>query len=433
MAGAPQPAGPAVTFGNAAQRVHPYTNFQWYLSESRNGVYFAAFTSEGLDRARFHDMVAEVMALAPQLNWHADNRRQAHIDVRPFDLDDIVTFEEVDSFDDFPDRVIAPNEDIFEDPALPTFRAACYTLRGGAGPDGNRSFILYRSSHALMEGADTAAVVRGRQSEHDEAARSVVRPWARIAAIALGIAYIPLNFAVTAFLGYKPGTGSMTSLTLDRRELKRVATTMGVSQRTLMFALVLYGFYRQPDGGRRSRTLSYTNLSPRRAEGDDAFMKLRMHVLKIPGKPTFADYARELDRRLAADARDVSWLQIQYSAFFGIHRRIARLLPFLYGRRFFGFVPQDILLSLIPPHGAGGLFSGFGINDIYCGSYTAGVNCCVIVPQRDRVSLSIYCPTGVLDRTSAICALSRDLGISADLPTTAAARDATSARSPAVA
>lgn len=412
----------------APGEVHPYTDFQWYLSGGRNAVYFGAFTRDRLTRERWRDMVADVMALAPQLHLRSDHRRQAHVDARPFDLDDIVSFAEVESFDGFPDRVVAPNEDLFDDPRLPAFRAECYALRDGETGDGNRSFILYRSSHALMEGADTAAVVRGRQSDHAAGARSVVKPWARLAALALGIVYVPLNYAVTALFGQRPGTSSMATLTFDRRELKRKAAELGVGQRSLIFALVMYGFYHRAGG--RSHTISYTNLSSRRAEGDDAFLKLRMHALKIPDRPDFADYVREFERRLAADNRDVSWLQIQYGAFFAIHRRIARVLPFLYGRRFFGFVPQEFLLSLIPPHAAGGLFAPFGINDIYCGSYTAGINCCVIVPQQDRVSLSIYCPTEVLGRISDIAGLSREIGISAEIPARAA-RAAIKARSAA--
>ncbi len=126
----------------ALQRTVRDTNFQWYLSRARNTVYFAAFSPVAMTPASFRAMVADVVALAPQLNLRHDDGLQAHVDARPFDLGDVISFATVPSFAGFPDAVLGPNEDLFNDPRLPCFRAACFVLADGA-PGENRSFVLY--------------------------------------------------------------------------------------------------------------------------------------------------------------------------------------------------------------------------------------------------------------------------------------------------
>jgi hypothetical protein len=123
---------------------------------------------------------------------------------------------------------------------------------------------------------------------------------------------------------------------------------------------------------------------------------------------------------------------MHYNTIFGMHRRIERLFPFLYGRRFFGFVPYDFVLSLVPPHLSGGMFGDLELNAVYCGSHTPGVNCCVIVPQADRVTLNVYGPEPLLDRAAGIAKLLAELEISR-VPPSPAAMAAISARSPGVA
>ena len=55
------------------------------------------------------------------------------------------------------------NEDLFDDPTLPCFRASCWALAPGAQkPGGNIGMILFRFSHALMEGVDAALQVVDR-------------------------------------------------------------------------------------------------------------------------------------------------------------------------------------------------------------------------------------------------------------------------------
>lgn len=414
---------------SGSARIHPFTNFQWYLTAARNSVYFAAFSRERISPDQFRVFVGQLLTLAPQLNWRNDDRGQMHIDLSPVAPDDVGSYHEVDSFDGFPDRVLGPNPDVFADRALPSFRADCYALRDGETIEGNRSFVVMRASHALMEGVDSARVLRGLPAGHPPPERPPKAPLARAAAIAIGLLFVPLNYIITAALDRGRKGWGIGTVTFSRTDLKRAATSLGVQQRSLIYSLIMCGFY--DPGGRttKKRTIGYSNLPPRRADGDDAYVRLQMRATRIRHRQNFAEYVQQLDRQLASAGRGASWHQLQFDAFFGIHRRIAKLLPSFYRRRFFGYVPYDFLLSLVPPHLPGtGLFEEFGFNDVYCGSYAAGVNCCVIVPQRDRVSLNIYCPTRDLARLADITDLAGTAGVST-LPGAATARLAMSARS----
>lgn len=391
-------------------RIHPFTNFQWYLTAGRNTVYFAAFSPVRITEEAFLVFVGQLLSLAPQLNLRSDERHQVHIDMSPVPAEAVGMYRMVESLDEYPDKVAGPNSDLFDDPERPAFRAECYVLSKGQAKDGNRSFVLMRAPHALMEGVDTSRLMRGLPAGHPPPIPPIRAPLRRIAAFGLGILFVPLNYVVTGLLNRNREEWGIGTLTLDRSELKRAAASLGVQQRSLIFALVMRGYY---DPGARRRTLGYTNLPSRRNEGDDAYVRLQMRTTRMQHDLEFEPYVRQLDRQLANEKGGSSWTQLQNDAFFSVHRRIARLLPFLYRRRFFGYVPYDFLLSLVPPHLSGtGLFEHFGFNDVYCGSHTPGVNCCVIVPQRDRVSLNIYCPVRDLPRTSDIEALARAMGVS---------------------
>ena len=208
------------------------------------------------------------------------------------------------------------------------------------------------------------------------------------------------------------GERGVRTLALSRPDLKRVAAELGVQQRTLIFALITYGIGHARGRLWRPHVIGYTNLTARRFDGDDTFVRLRMQNATIRGHRDFNAYVRRLDEKLTRDGRERLRIQMHYNAIFGIHRRIARLFPGLYGRRFFGFAPYDYLLSLLPPHTPGGEFAEYKTNAIYCGAFQRGTNCVVIVPQQDRVTLGFYCPTRVLARMSGIEEVAETLGVS---------------------
>ncbi|MGV8840158.1 MAG: hypothetical protein ACWA6X_07620 [Bauldia sp.] len=408
------PAGLAVP-GQAPQEFRD-ANFQWYLSRARNTVYFAAYSPKRLSRDDFRRMTADIVGLAPQLNLRHDDRKQAHVDARPFDLDALITYSELPSFDGYPDKVVGPNHDLFEHRTLPNFRAACFVLPEGiVDESGNRTLVLFRASHALMEGVDTAQVLRGRPSNHRTPQSPKRRLWHRFTTGLVAAVAAPTNFIIEAVHWRRAPVG-MRTLSFPKAPLKKIAADLGVNQRSVLFAIVMYGIYhtgaksgRPPT--RRRRVIGYSNLARERYAGDDDFVRLRMQVATMPYRKGFAAYVKELDGKLNKAGSRSLGLQMHYNAIMGIHRRIDRVAPFLYGPWFFSFVPYDFVLSLVPPHNPGGVFAHLGLNTVYAGSHTPGVNCCVIVPQGETVTLNVYGARPLLDRIDGIETLLSALGV----------------------
>lgn len=391
-----------------------FTDFQWYFSNARNTVYWAAFTDNATPE-RFRALVARLIELAPQLGWRQDDRNHTHVDMKPFPVERIIAWHEVSTLDGLPDAALQHSEDLFDDPTLPCFRASCWSLPPGTRTDGNSAMILFRFSHALMEGVDAALLLRARDSVHElpptEPGKRIPQ---RILSHILAALLMPGHFVSAALHRSKPSDFKMKTLVLDRHDLRRVANDLGVQQRTLLFALVMYGVYGVAMGAKprlKPQIAAYSRLSSRRVAGDDDFMRMRMHLTMIRNKPTFAAYVQALEKTLAGVKPESLGFQMHYNAVLSLHRRLSRIIPFAYGRRFFHYLPYEFVLSLVPPQKNAGEFSDFHFNDIYCGSHTPGVNCCVFTPQQDRFSLNIYGNTAVMARFDKIGALAAELGI----------------------
>jgi hypothetical protein len=398
----------------ASQSGHPFTNFQWYFSRSRNTVFFGAYAREALSEAAFLNAVRAALALAPQLNWRQDDAGQRHVDVRPFPVEAIAAYAEVDSFDGFPDSVLTHGLDIFDDPALPCFRARCYVLKHGAH-EGRRSFVLFQTSHALMEGADSSALVRGLMSVHEAKPKArtvgaVGRFGLRLAALAIA----PANLVMARYHQGHLKQSAFVTMTVDRDSLKRAATHYGVQQRSILFGAVLYGiFHAAPAGPSRTkaRLIGYTRLSARRFDGDDDFMKLRVHMARVKSALSFADYVRGLDALLEKDASNATGMQLLYNTVLGVHKRLCRLIPWAYDRKFFSFVPYDFVFSLVPPHLETGRFAGLRFEEIYCGTYTPGANAVIMVPYRNGLSFSFSVDDPMRRRLPGVAALLGEIGV----------------------
>lgn len=391
-------------------------NFQWYLARARHTVYFAAFSARRMSYDDFKSVLVDVTRLAPQMHFRHDDKAQAHVDARPYALDDVMDYREVPSLEGYPDRVLGPEDfRLFANPRLPNFRASCHVLSEGTSDrQGNRSVLVFRASHALMEGVDSAAVLRGRQSDHGLKRSERKRLWARFVTGLVSVVTVPANLVIAGIQWRKTEDCTLRTMSFGRSPMKHAARRLGVKQRSLLFALVMYGLHHVGRDGpptKRRHLIGYSNLDSERVQGDDDYLRLRMQISTLPYRETFADYAREMDARLGRAGNKSLHLQMHYNAIMGVHRRFARVVPFLYGRRFFNFVPYDFVLSLVPPHMNGGAFAELQLNNVYCGSHTPGVNCCVFAASGDRVTLNIYGPDWLLDRMGGITALVEDLGI----------------------
>ena len=91
----------------AAVNKHPqalFTDFQWFLYEARDTVFFTAFSKTSFDKQALNNLVAEMVALAPQLTHGFVGARPG----QPFPqhlLDAITVSRYVDEFDGYPGQV----------------------------------------------------------------------------------------------------------------------------------------------------------------------------------------------------------------------------------------------------------------------------------------------------------------------------------------
>jgi hypothetical protein len=90
----------------AAVDRHPqalFSDFQWFLFEARDAVYFTAFSQKTFDKDSVANIVAEMVALAPQLTHGFVGAKPG----QPFPkhlLDAITDVRIVDDFDGYPDN-----------------------------------------------------------------------------------------------------------------------------------------------------------------------------------------------------------------------------------------------------------------------------------------------------------------------------------------
>src|SRR5687767_9306940 len=142
-----------------------FSDFQWFLFEAKDAVYFTAFSKLALNREELYRIVAEMVALAPQLTHGFVGARPGE----PFPqhlLDAITKVTMVDDFEGYPDKVLGRSIDIYGQDDLPLFRVEAVVRRGGPDELGRASLVQVRASHALLEGSDSALLTRSSSAAH---------------------------------------------------------------------------------------------------------------------------------------------------------------------------------------------------------------------------------------------------------------------------
>ncbi|RYE53781.1 MAG: hypothetical protein EOP18_08560, partial [Rhizobiaceae bacterium] len=228
----------------AAVSKHPqalFTDFQWFLYEARDTVFFTAFSKTTFDKQTLGNLVADMVALAPQLSHGFVGARPG----QPFPqhlLDAITHVEDVDSFDGYPDKWLGKSEDIFAKDDLPLFRVQAAVRRGGPDAEGRASIIQVRSSHALLEGSDSALLTRSASAGHGVMSdkSNKVGLGARIKGTLRGWGMTFLYVTLANLLAPPEKPWGFKTLALKRHRLRLLANKLGVRQRSLMFALVTH-------------------------------------------------------------------------------------------------------------------------------------------------------------------------------------------------
>jgi len=370
-----------------------FTDFQWFLFAGKDTIFFTAFSKESFDKEKLKSLAARVVALAPQLTHGFAGARPGH----PFtetQLDAITSVEIVDDFEGYPDKWLSKSEDIFEHPDMPLFRFMAATRRGGPDGEGRASIIQVRAAHCVLEGSDAALLTRsqtaghGIQSNKDNKVPLGTRVTGALKA-GLGAA-IHLFFAHVLSPPEKPWL--FRTLPIERDRVRRLANRLGVRQRSLYFALVTHALHSPSDRRLNAEvvTAAYTMLDTKRTAVDDDFFRVRALMAKFPYRDDFVEYVKGVDKTLdEIESKDITAFQVQVLALFSMHRALHRVLPFLYGSRFWRFSGRaDTVLTLVPPHRTFGPVTEWMMEPIYCGAYHPASNICTFCPGREYMTLN---------------------------------------------
>ena len=381
----------------AAVRDNPqalFTDFQWFLFEGKDTVFYTAFSRNAVDKDGLTNLVAGMVNLAPQLSHGFVGARPG----QPFPkhlLDAITSVEIVDEFDGYPDKWITKSPDIFERKDLPLFRVMAAVRRGGPDAQGRVSLIQVRSSHALMEGSDSALLTRsansahGTMSDHTNKVGLGAKLSGKLSAWMMTWTYIILANLLAP--GEQPW--GFKTLALKRHRLRLLANRIGVRQRSLMFALVSYALNGEgPDKHMDRKVIgaAYTMLDGTRHDADDDFFRVRALQAKFKVKDDFVEFVREVDDTIGKiETKDITQFQIAINAMFKALRRINSITKSLPGARFWRFNGgNDLVLTLVPPHRTYGPLTEGMIEPIYCGAWHSASNICTFCPGREYVTFN---------------------------------------------
>ncbi len=370
-----------------------FTNFQWFLFAGKDTIFFTAFSRETFDKERLKQLVAQVVALAPQLTHGFIGARPGH-PLTESQLDAITSVEMVDAFDGYPDKWLGKSNDIFDQPDLPLFRFMAATRRGGPDGEGRASIIQVRAAHCVLEGSDSALLSRSQTASHgiQKNRDNKVPLGQRIrGVIGAGIG-VTLHLFFAHVLSPPDKPFGFRTLPLERDRMRRLASRLGVRQRSLYFAVVTHALHSDTDHRHNERviTAAYTMLDTRRNAVDDDFFRVRVLNAKFPYVADFVDYVRNVDKVVSEiETSDVTSFQVRTLALFTLHRKVQRLFPFLYGPRFWRFSgATDTVLTLVPPHRTFGPVTEWMMEPIYCGAYHPAQNITTFCPGREFMTLN---------------------------------------------
>jgi hypothetical protein len=388
-----------------------FTDFQWFLYEGRDTVFYTAFSTQSFDKEQMGNIVAEMVALAPQLTHGFFGARPG----QPFPkhtLDAITSVEYVDEFDGYPDKWLGKSADIFDRNDLPLFRVMAAVRKGGPDAQGRASILQVRSSHALLEGSDSALLTRSQSAAHGVMSDKTnkIGLWARIvgtlSAWSMTLTYVGLGLLLAPPekpFGFK-------TLAISRHRLRAVANKLGVRQRSLYFALVTYAL--NGDGKEKHMNdkvigAAYTMLDTNRHEADDDFFRVRALQASFPWSEDFVQYARNIDDTIGKiERKDITKFQVMMNTMFKSLRSLNSLASWLPGRRFWRFSAGiKITLTLVPPHRTYGPMTNGMIEPIYCGAWHNSMNICTFCPGRDYVTLNFAIEERLIPMVDKIAAL----------------------------
>ena len=394
-----------------AGRIEPFSNHRWFLANSRLNVHYIAGLEDRIDEQNFREVSRRLLASMPHLLKYESLEHQG---LWPADVDPepLATFEMRDGPAPTVTDLRRDMGQPFADTGAPTYRANCIVADEPNG-EGFRSLVSVETSHAITEGADLADRIRGRLPQtraRRENARSLTT-WQRLAVSLIAPVTAIMHFSMSWLDPRAKHAFGDSELALDRATLRAAAQRLGVTQKALIFALVLYST-RRPANPRWPLWVAFSHLPRERAgDADDDQLAVRLHEIFPRVTGPFEAFAREIGDRLALVKPESAVKMALANRTQAINRFFWRLLPGLYRHGFFGYAPYDILLSMLPPVLPGGDMALFRDARIYAGSGPGRTRACIIVPGSKVVTLSFHADVPTLSRLVALVALADSQGI----------------------
>jgi hypothetical protein len=371
-----------------------FTDFQWFLYEGKDTVFYTAFSKENYDKDSVTNLVANMVVLAPQLTHGFVGAKPGE----PFPkhlLDAITSVETVDSFDGYPDKWIGKSRDIYDRPDLPLFRVMIANLRNGPDAQGRKSIVQVRSSHAVLEGSDSALLTRSQNAAHGVMSNQAnkVSLASRLRGKLRGWMMTWTYIILANLLAPKEKPWGFKTLAIGRHRLRLLANRIGVRQRSLYFALVTYALNGDGPDKHMSKNVigaAYTMLDGKRHDADDDFFRVRALQAKFKVDDDFVTFVRHVDDTVAKiENTDVSKFQVVMLSMFNMLRRLNTLSKKLPGERFWRFNGgMHIVLTLVPPHRTYGPLTEGVVEPIYCGAWHSAANICTFCPSREYVTFN---------------------------------------------
>ena len=404
----------ALARAQAAVNEHPqalFTDFQWFLYEAKDTVFFSAYSKQSFDKDSIGNVVADMVALAPQLTHGYVGARPGQVFPKHI-LDAITHVEVVDDFAGYPDKWISKSPDIFERDDLPLFRVSAVVRRDGPDAEGRASMIQVRSSHALLEGSDSALLTRSQSAAHGLMSDKTnkVSLGSRVSGFFKAQSLTWTYIILANLLAVKEKPWGFKTLAIKRHRLRLLANRLGVRQRSLYFALVTYALNGDGPEKHMSKKVigaAYTMLDGKRHDADDDFFRVRALMAKFKVHEDFVTFVREIDDTVAKiEQKDLSKFQVMMMSMFKTLRTLNGFWKGLPGKRFWRFNGDaDIVLTLVPPHRTYGPMTHGMLEPIYCGAWHPAANIATFCPGREYVTFNFSMETRHLPNVDKITPL----------------------------
>ena len=392
-----------------------FSDLQWYYAKTGITAHFICYAPRKIDRQAFRELVLRVTGRAPHLLMEESLSAEALRHLNGVDIDSLIEHERSERLEIPLSAVRATLLPSFSDTGAPAFRARCWSA-DEPDDNGNRSVFVMESAHSVMEGIDVSDILRGKEADHHRPPDHPFRQnlWTRAAIAAAAPLLIPFHFVMAMRETRHPSQFGYRSIHLPRGSVTEVARTNGISQRALLFALVLASLEKSS----RSKSLyfAFTHHPARRQKNlDDDYISNRTQEMRVKGSSDIVEMARRIDAASKATSGKADATQALIRRLLAMHRALHRRVPWLYPTRFFGYMPYDIVLSMAPPAHpiAERALMKDSVN--FAGSFTGTGQNCIFVISNDAITMNFWADPDILNRTSLLLDAAGKLGIEATL------------------